>query len=245
MPTYTFGFAAGPFTEATGFGGRARYLAEGFEAAELRRIFRDTSDMIGFFADRAGVKYPEATYTQVLTAQGIGQEMGGFSIMPEAYGREMLTSTSVATLAAHELAHQWWGNLVTCRAWTHFWLNEGFATFMAAAYTEHREGRQAYLRAIDAARVRYEAVRDAGRDRPLVFESWNRPTADDRTIVYQKGAYVLHRLREQLGERAFWAGIRSYTRAYVGQSVTSQDFQRAMQTSSGRDLSGFFARWVY
>ena len=89
------------------------------------------------------------------------------------------------------------------------------------------------------------AVRDAGHDRPLVFPKWERPTADDRTIVYQKGAYVLFRLRELLGDRLFWAGIRDYTRRYFGKSVTSKDFQTAMEESSGRNLSEFFAEWVY
>ena len=246
-PTYTFGFAAGNFTEMTDSHGhvRARYLADGFSTAELGRLFRDTPDMLDFFANRAGVPHPGAVYTQVLTVQGIGQEMSGFAVMPEAYGRAVLKDESATGLGAHELAHQWWGNQVTCRDWNHFWLNEGFATFMSAAYVEHRDGRQAYLRAIDAARVRYVTVRDAGHDRPLVFPSWNRPTADDRTIVYQKGAYALYRLRETLGDRAFWAGIRQYTRTYFGKSVTSVDFQTAMEESSGRNLSKFFSEWVY
>jgi aminopeptidase N len=149
------------------------------------------------------------------------------------------------TLAAHELAHQWWGNQVTCRDWTHFWLNEGFATFMAAAYNERRFGRAAYLREIDARRARYEQVRDAGHDRSLVFPNWDRPTADDRTLVYQKGAVVLHELRATLGDRRFWEGIRRYTRTNFGKSVTAADFQQAMERSSGEALSDFFAKWVY
>jgi aminopeptidase N len=247
VPTYTFGFAAGAFSEATESqrGIRVRYLAEGFAPAELRRIFRDTLDMLAFYSDRAGVPYPDEVYTQALTVQGIGQEMSGFSVMPDAYGRAVLKEENATGLGAHELAHQWWGNQVTCRDWTHFWLNEGFATFMAAAYIEHRDGRDAYLQVIDKVRARYEAVRAAGHDRPLVFPKWERPTADDRAIVYQKGAYVLHRLRETLGDDAFWTGIRHYTRTYFGKSVTSTDFQAAMEASSGRSLSAFFAEWVY
>jgi hypothetical protein len=116
---------------------------------------------------------------------------------------------------------------------------------MAAAYDEHRFGRSAYERDIDAARARYEQVRKTSGDRPLVFPSWDRPTADDRVIVYQKGAYVLHRLREMLGDGPFWTGIRHYTRRYQGQAVTTPDFQRAMEASTGTDLSAFFATWVY
>jgi aminopeptidase N len=135
--------------------------------------------------------------------------------------------------------------MVTCAGWNHFWLNEGVATFMAAAYKEHRFGRGEYLREIESNRKNYVRVRDAGHDRSLVFPDWSHPTADDRTLVYDKGAYVLHLLREELGERAFWKGLRAYTRAYFGKSVTTADFQKAMERASGKDLSAFFNKWVY
>jgi aminopeptidase N len=247
VPTYTFGFAAGEFREVMESHGRVRlrYLAAQFSDDELRRIFRDTEDMIGFFENRAGVRYADQTYTQVLAAQGYGQEMSGFTVMGESYGRKVLAKESDVWLGAHELAHQWWGNMVTCRDWNHFWLNEGIATFMAAAYKEHRFGREEYLREIEANRVNYLKVRDAGKERSLVFPDWLNPTAEDRTLVYDKGAYVLHLLREELGERDFWAGIRHYTRRYFGKSVTTPDFQRAMERASGKNLTDFFAKWVY
>jgi aminopeptidase N len=116
---------------------------------------------------------------------------------------------------------------------------------MAAAYDERRFGRQRYLEDIGAARQRYETLRDSGHDRSLVFPDWNRPTAEDRTLVYRKGAYVLHLLREELGELAFWDGIRSYTRTYFGKSVTTEDFRRVMEHTSGRNLTLFFSKWVY
>ncbi len=135
--------------------------------------------------------------------------------------------------------------MVTCHAWTEFWLNEGFATFMAAAYREQRFGRDAYLADVASMRERYEQVRARGNDRPLVFPNWDRPSADDRTLVYQKGAYILHELRELLGDAAFWAGIRLYTTAHAGKSVTTGDFRAAMEQASGMDLRAFFDRWIY
>ena len=247
VSTYIFGFAAGKFAEASSTyrSINVRYLAEQMSSAELGRAFHDTPDMLAFFEERAGVPYPSESYAQIVVANTAGQEAAGFALFSDAYGRALLDDPAAGTLSAHEVAHQWWGNLITCRDWTHFWLNEGFATFMAAAYNEHRFGRAAYERDIDAARVRYEQVRQSTGDRSLVFPSWDRPTANDRTIVYQKGAYVLHQLRETLGDAAFWKGIRDYTKRYAGQSVTKPDFQRAMEASTSRDLSAFFARWVY
>ncbi len=128
--------------------------------------------------------------------------------------------------------------------WTHFWLNEGFAIFMAAAYREHRFGREVYLKDIERMKARYERARDAGHDRALVFPNWDHPTADDRAIVYQKGGYVLHLLREELGDDLFWRGIAAYTKAHMGQSVTTADFKQSMQAATGRNLGAFFAKWI-
>ncbi|HEX7797053.1 MAG TPA: M1 family metallopeptidase [Vicinamibacterales bacterium] len=247
VSTYLFGFAAGRFTASESRKGTTAFRdrAESMSRDELNRIFVDTPDMVDFFTEHAGVPFPGKTYTQVLVANTAGQEAAGFSMLSDAYGRAVLNDPTAISLIAHELAHQWWGNLVTCRDWTHFWLNEGFATFMAAAYDERRFGPQAYRRDIERIRVRYDEVRQNGGDRPLVFPDWNHPSASDRTIVYQKGAYVLHVLREQLGDDAFWAGIRHYTVAHAGRSVTTEDFKRSMEESTGSDLGAFFDKWVY
>lgn len=247
VPSYIFGFAAGRFRTLTEKHGRVqlRYLAMKFSDQELVRIFRDTADMISFFEARAGVRYADSSYTQVLASGGVAQEMSGFTVMGESYGRKVLANERDLGLGAHELAHQWWGNMVTCRDWNHFWLNEGIATFMAAAYKEHRFGRGEYLKEIEDSRVSYQKVRDAGKDRSLVFPDWLKPTAEDRTLVYDKGAYVVHLLREELGERAFWQGMRQYTQKHFGKSVMTPDFQRAMEQASGKNLTDFFARWVY
>lgn len=247
VPSYTFGFAAGRFQTIVEKSGtvQLRYMASGMPEGEVRRVFRDTSDMLAFFQLRAGLKYLDSSYTQVLATGTPQQEMTGFSLLPDSYAAWVLQHDQDVTLGAHELAHQWWGNRVTCRDWTHFWLNEGTATFMAAAYIEHRFGRAEYLRLIEEYRLSYERVRAGGKDKPLVFQDWVRPTVDDRTLVYRKGAFVLHLLREELGDDAFWAGVRAYTRMYDGQSVTTADFQAAMERTAGRSLSGFFSQWVY
>jgi aminopeptidase N len=135
--------------------------------------------------------------------------------------------------------------MVTCRDWNHFWLNEGIASFMAAAYLEHRFGREAYQREIETYRTNYEKVRSAGKDKSLVFPDWLHPTREDRTLVYDKGAYVMHLLRGEMGERNFWNGLRLFTQRHFGKSVVTSDFVAAMEEANGKGLKEFFAKWVY
>lgn len=248
VPTYLFGFAAGDFREVVRKhrGVTFRYLATPtFTESEIEQIFRDTAGMMDFFEDRAGVKYPYSTYTQVIAAGSTQQEMAGFTVIDEDYGRALLKDERENWLGAHEFAHQWWGNQVTNVDWTHFWLNEGLANFLVAAYKETRFGRAAYDEEIVKLRTRYEKVRDAGKDKPLVFPDWNRPTREDRTIVYSKGGYVAHLLRTEMGEAAFWRGLKFYTQKHWGRSVETADFQHAMEEAAKRSLQGFFDKWVY
>ncbi len=248
VPTYLFGFAFGEFQELiekekqTTF----RYLFDkSFSAEQIKKIFADSTDMLRFFEKKSGVKYPYKTYTQVLTAGNARQEVDGFTLMTAEYGRDVLKDEKDIWLGTHEFAHQWWGNQVTNRAWTHFWLNEGFANFMTAAYFEHRFGRAKYLSEIKRYRESYEKVRDAGFDKSLVFPDWNKPKREDRRLVYDKGAYVLYLLREELGDKLFWKGFKEYTQKHWGKSVETKDFQVAMEKVSGNDLSKFFDKWVY
>ena len=247
IPTYIFGFAVGPFqvVKEKRRNTELQYLTTNYTPVEVRRIFRDTPDMLNFFEDRAGVKYADRTYTQVLAAGGVEQEMSSFTALKESYGKQLLENEQDLWLAAHEFAHQWWGNMVTCRDWNHFWLNEGIATFIAAAYLEHRFGKEAYLREIETYKTNYEKVKAAGKDKSLVFPDWNNPTGEDRTLVYDKGAYVMHLLREEMGERAFWNGLRLFTRKYFGKSVVTSDFITTMEEANGKSLKDFSAKWIY
>lgn len=246
MPSYLYGFAAGPFArvqfDANGI--HHEWLGDGFDDAQLRRIFADTPAMLAFFADKAGVAYPHRTYSQALVADTVGQELAGMALVSEVYGREVLDDETRQGLIAHEAAHQWWGNGVTNPDWRQFWLNEGITTFMAAAWMQHRLGDAVYDAQVERWRLRVEKLRADGKDKPLVFPDWNKPSSDDRAVVYTKGAYAMHLLRRELGEDAFWRGLRDYTRTHFGKSVTTADLQAAMERSSGRDLSAFFREWA-
>lgn len=248
IPSYLYGFAAGPFAQAQAKAGKTRleYFgpASQFTPAQLQRVFADTADMQAFFEKRSGVLYPLAAYRQVLLAGPAAQEMAGYSVMGVRYGKRVLEKPEAIWLGAHEMAHQWWGNGITNRSWRHFWLNEGIATFMTAAYLEHRFGVETYADNIEAARTKYLAIQAAGQDRSLVFPDWDKPSASDRSLVYDKGALVLHELRNLLGDAPFWKGLKHYTRKHWGQSVETADFKKAMEEGGGRDLTAFFRQWV-
>lgn len=245
-PAYTYGFAIGSFNlvKQTYKGIQLKYYAENYIPAEMKQIFGFTGDMMCFFEEKSGLPFPQAVYSQILMGNHY-QEMSGFSILKKAYGTYVLKDSTETNLISHELAHQWWGNMITCKSWRHFWLNEGFATFMSAAYNEYRFGAEKYQADIDSYYKVYEAIKSRGGDKPLVFDNWINPSGDDRNLVYFKGAYVLHLLKKMLGEDAFWEGIRHYTQTFYGKSVTTKDFQLAMEESSGMSLEAFFKKWAY
>lgn len=244
---YLFGFAAGVFTEVrqTVGGVRLTYLGEGASAEELTRLFAPTADMLDFFQSRAGVPLPGGRYTQLLTPGSEAQEAAGFALIGRANIAPILETPQEDWVIAHELAHQWWGNSVTCSDWSEFWLNEGVTTFMVAAWKEHRWGRPAYDRELDLARRRLATAAAAGFDVPLSYQGPYPSLGVRRAVQYSKGALFMDALRTEIGERAFWEGLRGYTRRHVGGVVTSRDLQRAFEHASGRDLQPLFMRWVY
>jgi len=246
-PSYLFGFAAGRFAKTSDTAGQTRLDYFGIEDGPdaLRRKFRDTARMLAFFEDRAGVPFPNETYSQVLVPGSEAQEASSFSLIGKAELDPIVEDPHEDWVVAHELAHQWWGNLLTCATWKDFWLNEGITTFMVAAYKESRWGEAAYAHEMDLLRARHRKAVDTGFDVPLTFDGPYPSLAVKRAIVYSKGALFLDALRREIGEVAFWSGLRSYTRASAGRSVESRDFQVAMETSAKLSLTAIFETWVY
>ncbi len=245
-PAYTYGFVIGDFQvfEETYREVTLKYYAKDHTSVELEKIFSETRDMMKFFEERSGVAYIQNSYSQILIGNHY-QEMSGFAVLKESYGNLVLRDSTETNLISHELAHQWWGNLITCESWNHFWLHEGMATFMSAAYNEYRFGKEKYSADINSYYTVYKDIRGKGKDKPLVFNNWLHPTKEDRNIVYFKGAYVLHMLREELGEQKFWNGIKFFSQKYFRKSVNTLDFQKSMEESSGQTLDKFFNQWVY
>jgi aminopeptidase N len=243
---YLFGFAAGFDQQtATSHQGVELVAAGDLPPGEMDRRLADTDRMLDFFTQKAGIPFPHRRYVQVVVPGGEAQEKSSFSLLGRSILDGRLQDPKEDWLIAHELAHQWWGNLVTCESWTDFWLNEGITTFMVAAWKEHRWGRAAYDREMELGRARVARVREKGLDVPLTHEGEYPSLAARRAITYSKGALFMDALRRELGEEAFWTGLRRFTRQYAGRSATSRDFQRAYEESSGRDLSDLFGKWVF
>lgn len=201
--------------------------------------------MVAFLSGKAGVPLPVKDYSQLLVAGDEAQEAATYSVL----GLDALPVTTGDAAQdwaiVHELGHQWWGNLITCRTLQDFWLNEGITTFMTAAWKEHRYGRVAYEAELDVARARLEKARTQGFDKPLAWGGRYPTLGTRRAVQYSKGALFMDRLRTTLGDTAFWAGLRRYTRAHAGGIVTSIDLEKAMEASSGQDLRPLFTQWVY
>ncbi len=148
-------------------------------------------------------------------------------------------------LVSHELAHQWFGDLLTCRDWAHAWLNEGFATYFEAVWLESELGYDEYLYDAFGCAARY-LDEDAERyRRPIVCNTYRDPIEIFDRHLYEKGAGVLHMLRGELGDARFWRSIRTYVERNAQRNVETIDLIRAIEEATGRNLRAFFDQWVF
>jgi aminopeptidase N len=245
-PLYTLGFAAGRFDEwRDPAEPRLRALGAATDAVGLRARFKESARVLAFFEAKAGVALPPSVYTQVLVPGGAAQEMSSFAVIGHDTLDPIVETPDEDWVIAHEMAHQWWGNLVTCASWSEFWLNEGITVFMTAAWKQSRWGEAEYQRELDLARQRWQRAKDAGFDKPLAWPGEYPSLRWRRAVQYSKGALFIAALRDDLGEAVFWAGLARYTRDNAGRAVRSSDLQAAMEASAGRSLQPLFDRWVF
>src|SRR5437763_9886564 len=148
-------------------------------------------------------------------------------------------------LQSHELAHQWFGYYVTCRAWSDIWLNESFATYFQAMWDEHRLGRDEFLyRDVKGNEDAYYNAWAQGNRRPIVTSNFtNKDTIFD-TYAYPRGGAVLHMLRKTLGEENWWRSINHYLRKYANQPVQTEQFRIAIEETTGQPMDWFFDEWL-
>ena len=239
VQTYLFSFGVAKLIRST----TQNFVIYALDAAIHKAAFSKTAEAQAFLRSKAGVDLAGAQYTQAFLPGPIEQEAAGLALLPANYLAN-LENDQVSDMT-HELAHQWWGVLVGIRSWSDFWLNEGMADFMTAAYLEQHNGKAAYDEQIAAAQKQMDKLRADGRDRPLHWEAWKDAHEALGRIPYVKGALFLDRLRKELGEEKFWQGIQLYTTRNANHLVDSQDFQQAMEEASNRDLKSLFNEAVY
>ncbi|MCS7079757.1 MAG: M1 family metallopeptidase [Chloracidobacterium sp.] len=214
---------------------------------DARRAFANLPHMMAFFSQETGVRYPYAKYAQTMVAEfGGGMENITTTHLSDAMlPRRNEPLDGVESLQAHELAHQWFGNLVTCRDWSEIWLSEGFATYFEALYMGARFG-EARLRSImEEHHATYHTAWNQGRQRPIVTRRFTHPDELFDAYAYSRGALVLDMLRYVVGDEAWRRGVALYLTRHQFQNVETHDFRRAMEDASGMGLDWFFDQWVY
>lgn len=223
------------------------YVAKSAPESVVRSALGKTPRMIAFFGEKTGVAYPYPKYAQAFVPEFLAGGMENISattLTDQALGDAIsLRERNIDSLVAHELAHQWFGDLLTCRDWSHVWLNEGFASYFDALFEEYDQGEDAFrLRMDSTARSYFHS--DKVYRRPIVESRYDEPDRMFDSVTYAKGACVLHCLRGLLGDDVWWQGIRLYVTKNQAQLVTTDDLRRAMESASGQDLGWFFAQWT-
>jgi aminopeptidase N len=246
--TYLLSLVGGPFDikMAQWRGVPLMYVGPRGKGKLLESSFGDTSDMLSFYSDITGVKYAWPKYAEdAMYDFGGGMENVSATTLPESALTDARAGFhTMASLNAHELAHQWFGDLVTCKDWGHIWLNESFATFFEALYMEHSRGKIAYAQEINGDIQGY--LGESRRyKRPIATNLYPNPNLMFDSHTYPKGASVLHTLRRMLGDKQFFAGIHAYLVAHQHTPVESRDLCRSMTEATGTNLEAFFEQWVY
>jgi aminopeptidase N len=224
------------------------YLVQRGREVDCQRTLARTPAMLELFSRQFGVVYPYPRYAQVFVADFIfgGMENTSATTLTDTVllDERAALDQDVDSLVAHELAHQWFGDLVTCRDWGEGWLNEGFATYSEYLWREHHEGRDAADLELDEWADAYFGE-DAGRYRRTVATKlYDEPIDIFDHHLYEKGGRVLHMLRGVLGDEPFFGALAHYVKKHRHGVVETRDLARAVEEATGRVLDWFFSQWV-
>ncbi len=219
------------------------------QVAEGKATAARMADMVKFYSEKTGVSYPYVKYAQTM-AHNFGGGMENISATTMIDGmihdeRSELDGTA-DSLESHELAHQWFGDFVTCRSWADVWLNESFATYFQAMWDEKSLGRDDFLYSdVKANQDQYFQAWRRGLRRPVVTENYTDPDSVFDVYAYPRGGAVLHMLRTTLGEENWWRAIHHYLTKYAHQPVETEQFRIAIEEATGQSMDWFFDEWVY
>ncbi len=212
-----------------------------------KATFGNTPDMLSFFSKTLGVKYAWPKYAQCAVFDFPG---GMENVSATTLGAYAITDGRVglwpsSSLTSHELAHQWFGDLVTCKDWGDIWLNESFATFFEMLYEEHLRGKESYDGEVEgntnsyknsARRIIHPLSTTLYPSNDAMFESGH---------TYAKGGVILHMLRRQLGDADFFRGLGHYLQTNAYKPVDSRNLIQAFQEGTGHNVEQFFNQWIF
>lgn len=210
--------------------------------------FEKTPDMMKFFSEKIGYKYPYNKYAQTIVEDFLygGMENITATTLTSSTIHDERAHLDVSSdgLVAHELVHQWWGNLLTCRSWEHAWLNEGFATYFTSLYFEHSRGKDEFQYSVYNMQ-RTAKFADMSDKKPTVWNRYFDPTDIFGPHIYQRGGSILHMIRFILGDELFWKAMNYYAKRYEYQNVETEDLRVAIEEATGYNLKWFFEQWLY
>ncbi len=249
--TYLFTVVAGEFAEVkdTWRNIPVTYYAPKDRGDRLTPDYGRTPAMLEHFSTTLSVDYPWEKYAQSMVDDFVAGGMENSSATTNAAGslRHPLLEAEYLEgedgLISHELGHQWFGDLVTCKDWGNIWLNEGFATFMETMWTERHFGKdEADYDRWDASRIWF-----ANRNlyaKPIVHHDFDDSSEFDGN-AYNKGGWVLYMLRQQLGAEKFYAGLKHYLEVNRGKNVVTADLTKAIEEATHTNVDQFFDQWIY
>ena len=257
---YLTSFVAGKFGAITqeARGVKLSYNFPESKRDDVLRYFGETPRMLEVFEDLTGVKYPYLKYDQTTVEDFVagGEENLNATTLathyyPDAASEEdFATSYSLPTqrpvdLVSHELAHQWFGDYVTCADWPHAWLNEGFASYFQELYLEKTRGVDEMTWHLDTRVEDYFDEAEKEYRRPIVEREYVWPDDLFDSHLYPKGASMLHQLRFLMGDEPFFAGLSRYLKAHAFSVADTDDLRKDMEASSGMQLEEFFEQSFY